>query len=198
MKKILVLLIILVFVLVGCSSVEEGPVSLTIDLAEFSYSPEVLELKVGQTVTITINNVGNLQHEIMFGRNMMLNDDGSAMGYDVDMFEFAGVEPAGMMNMGAEDEDHDEGEEDHDEEGMDMDGMDMDGDEDGMDMDGMDMEDEHEMHSGFMTTIDSKGGTTTITFTVTEEMVGEWEFGCFLDQGTHYAAGMSGKLVVTN
>lgn len=177
MKKILLLLSVLMFVLVGCSAEADPAVEITLDLTEFAYSPGSLELKVGQVVTLIINNGGNLEHEIMFGRDVVMVD-GKANGYETDLFEFAGVSPEGMMDMTGDD---DEGE--HEMEGMDMEGM--------------DMEDE-EMHSGFMTTIDKSGGTTTIVFTVTEEMVGEWEFGCFLDKGTHYAAGMTGTLSITN
>jgi len=36
-----------------------------------------------------------------------------------------------------------------------------------------------------------------MTLTVTEEMVGEWEFGCFEQDGVHYTAGMKGMMVVT-
>lgn len=224
MKKILIVLSILTFILVGCSSSEAGPVELTIDLAEFSYAPNNIELKVGQEVTLTITNTGALRHEIMFGRDTVMMADGIPNGYELDMFEFAGVEPGGMMLMDADD---------HEEEGMDMEGMDMEGDdqvedgmdmegddneeegmdmegeeheddgddheEEGMDMEGMEMEGEeedHDMHAGYMTTIDINGGTTTITFTVTEDMVGVWEYGCFLDKGTHYAAGMVGTLTI--
>jgi uncharacterized cupredoxin-like copper-binding protein len=35
-----------------------------------------------------------------------------------------------------------------------------------------------------------------VKFTVTKDMVGEWEMGCFAQEGVHYTAGMVGKLVV--
>jgi hypothetical protein len=35
-----------------------------------------------------------------------------------------------------------------------------------------------------------------IKFSVTEDMVGSWEIGCFLDDGGHYDEGMIGSLVV--
>ena len=38
--------------------------------------------------------------------------------------------------------------------------------------------------------------STTLTFTVTEDMVGEWEIGCFEEDGLHYDDGMKGKLVI--
>jgi hypothetical protein len=36
----------------------------------------------------------------------------------------------------------------------------------------------------------------TMTFTITEDMVGTWEIGCFLQDGAHYLADMKGSLVV--
>lgn len=35
-----------------------------------------------------------------------------------------------------------------------------------------------------------------ISDTVTEDMIGEWEVGCFLQDGVHYDAGMHGTLIV--
>jgi uncharacterized cupredoxin-like copper-binding protein len=41
------------------------------------------------------------------------------------------------------------------------------------------------------------GGTAIVKFTVTEGMVGEWEMGCFEQDGVHYDAGMKGPVTVT-
>jgi plastocyanin len=87
-------------------------------------------------------------------------------GFEHDMFESAQVEP--MVMGGVED-------------GMDM----------GMSSGGM--EDEH---TGFMVVVPMGGENATISFTATEDMVGEWEMGCFSQDGVHYNAGMKGKLVV--
>lgn len=51
-------------------------------------------------------------------------------------------------------------------------------------------------HSGFMVALDQGGEQATVTFTVTKDMVGEWEMGCFEQEGVHHTAGMKGKLVV--
>jgi uncharacterized cupredoxin-like copper-binding protein len=53
------------------------------------------------------------------------------------------------------------------------------------------------MHAnpGVMVTLPS-GAAGSVTFTATEDMVGEWEMGCFSQEGVHYTAGMVGKLVV--
>lgn len=38
--------------------------------------------------------------------------------------------------------------------------------------------------------------TASITFTVTEVSIGEWEFGCFEEDGAHWDDGMKGTLIV--
>jgi uncharacterized cupredoxin-like copper-binding protein len=55
---------------------------------------------------------------------------------------------------------------------------------------------DEEMHEGFMVALPIDG-TGTIKFTVTEDMVGEWEMGCFEQDGVHYDAGMIGSVTVT-
>ena len=52
-------------------------------------------------------------------------------------------------------------------------------------------------HSGFMVIVPTGAATATVTFTATREMLGEWEIGCFSQDGVHYDAGMKGKLVIT-
>jgi hypothetical protein len=39
--------------------------------------------------------------------------------------------------------------------------------------------------------------TYTMKFTVTEDMGGDWEIGCFELEGVHYTSGMVGSLAVT-
>jgi hypothetical protein len=48
-----------------------------------------------------------------------------------------------------------------------------------------------------MVVLAKTGNEATITFTATEEMLGEWEIGCFSQEGVHYVAGMNGKFVVS-
>lgn len=52
-------------------------------------------------------------------------------------------------------------------------------------------------HAGFMVLMPKGSDNATITFTVTGDMVGEWEIGCFEDDGQHYEDGMKGKLIVS-
>lgn len=55
-------------------------------------------------------------------------------------------------------------------------------------------------HAGLMVMFDPTmipaNEVTTITFTVPEDKVGEWELGCFQEQGQHYDDGMRGTLIV--
>lgn len=51
-------------------------------------------------------------------------------------------------------------------------------------------------HEGFMLEMPQGSDMATITFEVTQDMVGEWEIACFTDDGQHYEDGMRGKLVV--
>lgn len=57
-------------------------------------------------------------------------------------------------------------------------------------------EGDHGHHEGFMLVLPENGDKASMTFVVTKKMVGEWELGCFEQEGVHYTAGMKGKLVV--
>jgi plastocyanin len=41
------------------------------------------------------------------------------------------------------------------------------------------------------------GASAELSFTVTQEMLGDWEIGCFEHVGVHYNGGMTGTLIVT-
>jgi uncharacterized cupredoxin-like copper-binding protein len=154
-----IFLSVIAVILAACGGGTPEPASYDINMTEYAFAPENLQFKVGQEVTLNLINSGQLQHEVMFGRDVMMMDNRPA-GYMVDMFEAGGVEP----------EVHQQGEPEHEEE---------------------------EMHEGFMVAL-PVDGTGTITFTVTEGMVGEWEMGCFEQEGVHYDAGMKGSVTVTN
>lgn len=135
-----------------------------ISMAEFNFTPDVIEAKVGQQVTLNLTNRGALQHEIMFGRNAMMMD-GQPNAYEMDMFSMAGMDPSVTFSAGMEDD---------------------------MMMGEAGME-----HGGFSVILPPGQQAAQMTFTVTEDMVGEWEFGCFEQDGVHYTAGMTGMMVVT-
>lgn len=146
----------------ACAQSTPEPVTYTIEMSEYAFNPDTIEAKVGQQVTLNLVNKGALEHEIMFGRNVMMMDNHPS-GYQEDMFEMAGVEPDVMM----------------------MEEMESMG------------EGEEEGHSGFMVHLPETGSEATITFTATDDMVGEWEMGCFELDGVHYNSGMVGKFTVT-
>ncbi|MFU8772755.1 MAG: hypothetical protein ACNA8H_10095 [Anaerolineales bacterium] len=137
------------------------PVSFRIEMSEFAFSPDTIEVRVGQEATFELINVGLIEHEIMIGRNVMM-DHNRPSGYMVDMFESANVEPMVMGGSVIQNDD-----------------------------------DHGEAHGGFMVLLEETGVQASMTFTVTEDMVGEWEIGCFLLDGVHYDSGMAGKLIVS-
>jgi len=153
--------ILLALLLVACGGKPPEPVTFTIEMTEYTFEPNTIEVQVGQEVTLDLVNKGQLIHEIMIGRDVMMMNNRPS-GYQVDMFETAGVEPEVVVleEHGHEDE-------------------------------------EHEMeHAGFMVAVTEEGGRATMTFTVTEDMLGEWEIGCFEQEGVHYEAGMKGRFIV--
>ena len=154
-----ILLGVVSLVLMACGGGSPDSATYDITMTEYAFTPEKLTFKVGQEVTLNMTNPGQLQHEIMFGREVMEMDN-RPVGYAVDMFEVGGVEP----------EVYQEGEPEH--------------------------EREEEVHEGFMVVL-PVDGAATMKFTVTEEMVGEWEMGCFEQDGVHYDAGMKGFVTVT-
>lgn len=162
-------MLIAMLALSGCSSIPES-VEITVVMSEFAYEPVDIELKVGQEVTIKFINNGVQEHEFMVGHDVD-DHDGFPNGFEEDFFETGGVEP--MVMGGMDDMDMDD---DHEEE------------EDGHD----------DSHAGFMVMVPEGDASYSIQFTVTEEMLGEWEIGCFLQEGSHYDEGMYGNLTVSN
>ncbi len=65
----------------------------------------------------------------------------------------------------------------------------------GMVMGSMDMDtDGHDDgHHGFMVTL-APGGTASVTVTIPDDAVGDWEIGCFRDKGSHWSSGMHATL----
>jgi uncharacterized cupredoxin-like copper-binding protein len=140
----------------GGAAPQLEPVNVNIVMTEYAFQPANIELKVGQQATFELVNNGQLQHEILIGRTV-LKENNRPVGYEVDLFETAGVEP--VVSVSAQPEA--EGEEEH----------------------------------GFVVIVPI-GATAAMTFPVTEAMVGEWEIGCFEQDGVHYDAGMKGILSV--
>ena len=190
-----------------------------VNMTEYGFGSDVIEVRAGQTVEFLLKNSGDLDHEFMIGREVTVAMDGMATGFEHDFFEglMPIVDPpeAGMvmesmeMDMDGDSMDMDDGSMDMDMDGdsmeMDMDdgSMEMDMDDGSMDMDGddgsmdMDTDGHDDGHHGFMVTL-APGGTASVTVTIPDDAVGDWEIGCFRDKGTHWSSGMHATLRITS
>ena len=163
-----------------------------VNMTEYGFGSDVIEVRAGQTVEFLLKNSGDLDHEFMIGREVTVAMDGMATGFEHDFFEglMPIVDPpeAGMVMESME---------------MDMDGDSMDMDDGSMDMDGddgsmdMDTDGHDDGHHGFMVTL-APGGTASVTVTIPDDAVGDWEIGCFRDKGTHWSSGMHATLRITS
>jgi uncharacterized cupredoxin-like copper-binding protein len=140
-----------------CPSAE--PVSYTIEMSEYAFTPADLEVQVGQQVTLNLVNQAQLEHELMIGRRIDYADN-RPNGYQEDLFAVAGIQPE--ISGGSPSK-----------------------------MDGGHMHD----NPGTMVVVQPED-QASLTFTVTDDMLGEWELSRFSQEGVHYAAGMQGKMVV--
>lgn len=156
-----------------------------ISMFEYQFEPAEIHLKAGTTVTFVITNDGGDDHELMAGREVHV-EDGIPHGFESDFFdtvEGLTIDPPdaletsmeGMGDMGSD---------------TTMGDMDM-----GSDTTMGDMGGEDHMDMGVMIAR-QPAETARITFTVTSDSVGEWEFGCFEDDGDHWGNGMKGTIFV--
>ncbi len=149
-------------------------------------------MRVGQNVTFVLKNTGQLDHELMIGRNLTNHPEGRSSGCAQDFFNIAGVSPSiagGGMIM-----DHGDGPSEDAMQGMDH--------GEGAAIECMDQSedaDEAEVGMGGVMMIIQPVGrdSSAVTFTVTKDMQGEWEIGCFPLDGVHYTSGMLGTLSVS-
>lgn len=164
---------------------ENGQV--VIELSEFEFSPSQITVTAGQEVTFVLRNVGEKEHEFMVGHEVDA-DEGFPNGFH-DNF-FTNMAQAPMVSpmdaaMGLEDM----GDEEMGDEEMATETTMGDMDEESMgDME--DMEDH-----GFMV-MRAPDEEATVTFTVPEDAVGDWDIGCFEEDGAHWDDGMKGTLTV--
>lgn len=76
-------------------------------------------------------------------------------------------------------------------------GIEVEAEREGQPIDLMELMESMEMeHHGFMAALEAGDLPATLIFTVPEDKAGEWEIGCFEDEGQHYDDGMKGKLIV--
>jgi len=148
-----------------------------VNMTEYGFGSDVIEVRAGQTVEFLLKNSGDLDHEFMIGREVTVSMDGMATGFGHDFFE-------GLMPTV-----------DPPEAGMVMESMEIEMDLDGHDHGSMetDMDSHDDGHHGFMVTL-GPGATASVTVTIPDDAVGDWEIGCFLDKGSHWASGMHATL----
>jgi len=173
----------------GCGSSEDEVVlssdaagEIVINMDEFSFGVDRIDVVAGETVTLIIVNGGDNEHEFMIGRNLVKTEQGYPNGFEHDFFEdFTPIvdPPSAGMDMA------DMGDMDMGDDAMEDDGM---GD--------MDMGDGgEEPHPGFM--VQRRAGEVArLTITIPENAVGMWEIGCFRGRGSHWDAGMRATLNV--
>lgn len=167
----------------------------TVVMNEFTFLPSSLTVVAGSTVRVTLVNEGFVPHEFMVGRTVATGG-----GYDEDLLGILLVETTGEGFVGPP-LDSDTGS--HQEEAMgdqamaDMDGPPVEDDHDGDDGDDVPGDsDDHEgdlSHGGTHITVEP-GGSVTMLLQTPEDMVGDWELGCFIEG--HFEAGMSGGFTV--
>lgn len=194
MKKLVPWILLgIVILLTACAPATPEPLELMIEMTEYAYNPENIELRVGQQVILHLINTGQLEHELVIGRNLSTTDN-RPNGYQVDFFESAGVLPMVefsdeiVMDESKEDAGHTHQEDDPKSEDANSEVVESHAHEEA---------DAHEHeHAGFLVALPQGSQEATLTFTVTEDMVGEWELGCFVEDGLHYDAGMHGILIV--
>lgn len=198
--KLLVPLAIGLLLLTACGASAPKPANITIHMTEYKYDPDNIQLKVGQPVTITLINDGTLDHELMIGRLVVNNDQGQPSGFATDFFANAGVTPTvtgGGMLMDHSDQSSMANMDNSNSSSMDN----MNSNSTSMDnsnSSGMASNDNQAMGAAVNMVMQPVGSDpTTISFTVTKDMVGTWTYACFQQDGVHYENGMKGTLTVT-
>jgi len=157
---------------------------IVIELSEFEFSPSEIHVSPGDTVTFVLRNTGDKDHEFMIGRDVRTTD-GVPDGFEHNFFEGETpmVMPADAAMSG------------------DMEEMDMSSDTTMGDMASdttmgeMDMGEEGHDEHGFMV-MRSPGTEATLTVTIPADASGEWQIGCFEEDGAHWDDGMRGTLII--
>jgi len=72
------------------------PLDVTIKMSEYNFTPADIEATVGQEVTLTLVNEGQLVHELMIGKNVEMHD-GNPAGYEVDLFRTGNIIPTVLV-----------------------------------------------------------------------------------------------------
>ena len=103
MSRKLFAMLVLAVLLVGCASTPpQAAAEITVEASDFAYQPASITVPVGEPVTITLNNIGNIEHDFVVEKinvtDVQASDSGPAahhMGehqadYDLHFFARAG------------------------------------------------------------------------------------------------------------
>lgn len=157
-----IILVTTFLITTACNGAKGEVVRYSIDMTEYFFTPNSLNLKVGQEVSLELTNSGQIAHEIMIGQVLEIENNHPA-GYLKDFFEIGNVKPEILSATEGAGEAH---------------------------------ELQHE-HGGFMVVLPKTGDKVVVRFKVSPAMIGEWEMGCFEQDGVHYTSGMKGTVIVT-
>lgn len=164
--------------------VQAAEVKFDVAMTDYRFEPERITVRPGDTVTLVLlNKSRDREHEFMVGRKVEMGGPfgDRPEGYEEDFFdglqlEVLAADGVTMLMAG----------------GAKLAGMgEMGGGMAMSDMGGMEMGGGH----GFMVQL-KPGGRATIRFTVPASRAGQWEIGCFAEDGQHYDEGMKGSFVV--
>ena len=195
MRKTGIAIVALLALLVGACGGGEGDTvadggEIEISMFEYQFEPAEIHLKAGTTVTFVLTNDGGTAHELMAGHEVH-TEDGHPHGFESDFFDTVSnlsIDPPDALETSMEGMD----DESMDDMASDTTMGDMASDTTMGDMG----DDEHmDMDMGVMVGREP-AETARITFTLTDESVGEWDMGCFEEEGEHWGKGMKGKIIV--
>lgn len=80
MKQKLGVLVVLVFAALALVACGSKSVELDVDMTEFKFIPDTIEVPAGEEVTLNLSNSGTLEHEMVF---MVLGSEAS-IPFDID------------------------------------------------------------------------------------------------------------------
>lgn len=80
MKRILLLVLSLI-VLSACGSPSRPTTDITVEMTDFAYSPSSITVPAGEPVTLTVKNIGNVEHDFVVEKidatTKVIQDSGS-------------------------------------------------------------------------------------------------------------------------
>lgn len=82
MSKRIILILLPILLLSACASRPSQPATeLTVEMTDFAYTPSALTIPVGQPITLTLNNTGNIEHDFVVEKinatTKVIQDNGS-------------------------------------------------------------------------------------------------------------------------